>query len=343
MTTDSTTVGLTAPMMIIVRGSLLVAAVLLLRGGGTLAQRPNHGHGTPPSLPPGCLPKDDQQDLFCPGDYDYGCFKIPSLLRVPNSTRVLAFIEARKYSCDDEGYVDLLLKTSDDLGETWSRPSLVHSDSTGGPDDPGEWHTIGDALPILDEHTGVVHLVFTRDNTDVLYTRSSRVAQLGHHVVTEDWATIRNISSSAVRDRSKKNFVGTGHAAGVFLPYPRGIGTLLVPCYGGGSNSFVLASEDRGESWHIRSELDAPPNEWVMTFVDPSTPNRLFASLRSSPHRLQAWSEDGGKSWTPTKPAPELPEPISGCEGSVLLHPNGKLYCEAVLLIDRLTIDGWHA
>ena len=38
--------------------------------------------------------------------------------------------EARKYSCSDEGFVDLLLKTSDDGGRSWSRSTLVHTDST---------------------------------------------------------------------------------------------------------------------------------------------------------------------------------------------------------------------
>ena len=82
-------------------------------------------HGSPASLPPGCLPKDGQQDLFCPvrdlwqrsvserapraaaagagaaltagrrweqGEFGYGCFKIPSLLRIPSSGRLLAFM-----------------------------------------------------------------------------------------------------------------------------------------------------------------------------------------------------------------------------------------------------------
>jgi hypothetical protein len=57
-----------------------------------------------------------------------------------------------------------------------------------------------------------------------------------------------------------------------------GAGTLLVPCYGGGSNSFVLASEDRGKSWHIRGELDAAPNEWVMTRVRHDDDERLFGA-----------------------------------------------------------------
>jgi hypothetical protein len=164
--------------------------------------RPRHSH----QVAGRAFPQHEQQDLWCPGQHGYGCFKIPSLLRLPDSTRLLAFIEARKYSCSDEGYVDLLLKTSDDDGQTWSAPSLVHTGSTAA-----DWHTIGDALPLLDRRTGIVHLIFTRDNQDVFHT-SSAVAARPHQNMTgpQDWASPRNISSAAVVDRS--HFVGTGHA-----------------------------------------------------------------------------------------------------------------------------------
>ena len=224
-------------------------------------------------------------------------------------------------TADAAGLRSLLLKTSDDDGRTWSRPALVHTNSTEA-DPPNSWSTIGDALPLLDEHTGIVHLIFTRDNQDVFATSSARAARPGPMSGPADWAPPRNISSVAVKDRS--HFVGTGHAAGLQLGDKAG--TMLVPMYGGGSNSFVLASEDRGASWAIRSQLDAPPNEWVMTKLAAHDDRRLFASLRSSTHhRLQSWSQDGARSWEPTKPA-ALPEPLSGCEGSALLHPNGLLY-----------------
>ena len=85
--------------------------------------------GFPPSLKPGCLQPDAQANLFCPGDEGYGCFKIPVMLR-HSSGALIALIEARKYSCDDHGYVDLLQRRSLDGGKTWEPSRLVHGNST---------------------------------------------------------------------------------------------------------------------------------------------------------------------------------------------------------------------
>eukprot|EP01052_Picozoa_sp_SAG31_P032665 SAG31_NODE_3603_length_4080_cov_2.228586_4_plen_274_part_00 len=245
--------------------------------------------GFPPSLKPGCLSSDAQENLFCPGAYGYGCFKIPSLLRIPNTTRLLAFIEARKYSCDDHGYVDLLLKVSDELGHrgSWGGPSLVYSNST-----ERDWHTIGDALPIFDRSTGEVHLVFTRDNAQVLYTRSKNAATESK---SPTWEEPRDISMAAVN--SGKGFIGTGHAHGIQLRN----GTLLAPLYGGGSNSFVLRSDTHGRSWFRSGELDAPPNEWDMQIMPRGEP-WLIASLRSSDlFRRQSFSSNLGATWQRTQ------------------------------------------
>merc|ERR1719487_2794551 len=127
-------------------------------------------------------------NLWCPGDAGYECYKIPSLLRIPNTTTLLAFIEARKHSCDDEGYIDLLLRRSHDNGKTWLAPQMVYGNST-----EEEWHTIGDALPVFDPHDGAVHLVFTRDNTDAFLTRSDDRGAT--------WAAPKNISAWAVAQR----------------------------------------------------------------------------------------------------------------------------------------------
>ena len=68
--------------------------------------------GFPPSLAPGCLPADaNGPSLFCPGQDGYGCYKIPSLVATANGT-LLAFAEARKFSCDDKGHVDLRVRRS---------------------------------------------------------------------------------------------------------------------------------------------------------------------------------------------------------------------------------------
>ena len=269
--------------------------------------------GFPPSLFPGCLPRDNQTDLWCPGDGGYGCYKIPSLLHVPGTETLLAFIEARNYSCDDHGFIDLLYRRSTNLGADWDPPKVFYSNSSST-----DWHTIGDALPIYDRNTKAIHLIFTRDNTDAFAARSD------DHGVT--WSIPRNISSTAVHTRGP--FVGTGHAGGIQLAS----GRLIVPMYGGGLSSYVLASDDAGGNWSIRGAMTGG-NEWAVAPLDASRSGRLLGSLRGSRvhehqhgKRLQSYSNDGGESWSKPTPVPELTEPIGGCEGSLVLHPNGNLY-----------------
>ena len=49
------------------------------------------------TIRPGCLPRvEGSTDLWCPGDNHYVCYKIPSLLRIPRTQTLLAFIEGRK-------------------------------------------------------------------------------------------------------------------------------------------------------------------------------------------------------------------------------------------------------
>ena len=293
-------------------------------------------------ITPGCLAKDPRHvDLWCPGDKlggdTYECYKIPTLLRIPNSSTLLGFIEARKHSCDDAGYIDLLLKRSFDLGRTWSEPTKVYGNST-----EKEWHTIGDALPVYDRIHKMVHLVFTRDNQDVLYSQSADNGA--------SWSkTPRNISSSVLvkrRTGGKHNegigYVGTGHASGHQLPS----GRLLFPVYGGGLKDFLLASDDHGASFFRLGEVDVPPNEWDFVAVSAANDGsgdsgdsgngggngntRLLASLRDGTllggHRYQAVSEDGGSTWSKPTQSKDLVEPFTGCEGAMVRHPNGKVY-----------------
>jgi len=60
-----------------------------------------------------------QTTVYQKGEAGYFCFKIPDLL-VLSSGSILAFAEARKNSCNDSAWTDLVVKSSQDAGQTWS-------------------------------------------------------------------------------------------------------------------------------------------------------------------------------------------------------------------------------
>lgn len=56
-------------------GAVYVAATSAARPVDVDVFVPPH-RGFPPSLSPGCLRRDKQKDLWCPGDKEYGCYKV---------------------------------------------------------------------------------------------------------------------------------------------------------------------------------------------------------------------------------------------------------------------------
>jgi len=269
-----------------------------------------------PALSPGCLPPDEQLDLWCPGargvepsegDEAVPCYKIPSLLYTARGT-LLAFIEARRTQCGDGGFIDLRLRRSLDAGRTWLASTLVHGEGVKVN------ATIGDACPVQDRQTGVVHLIFTRNNVDVYYTQSTNEGAT--------WTTPRNISNAVDGHREPGHgFIGTGHAGGLQLS----LGRLLVPMHG---PCHMIYSDDHGASWARAPGSLSNGGECQVAEVRPGL---LMATGRND--RLGwteiSYSHDDGLTWETSKPNHDLPSPIAGVEASLVSHPNGKLYHSA--------------
>jgi sialidase-1 len=273
-----------------------------------------------PPLEPGCLPTDGQRKIFCPGDAGYNCYRIPSIVHVLGTSTLLAFAEARKYDCADTGFVDLRYRRSTDGGRTWLPSQLLWSNSTGMSSKDRDFNTVGDACPVYDRVTQAVHVVFTRNNKE--YWVATSTDQGG------SFAPPRNISATTF-PANKSVFSGTGHAGGIQLSN----GRLLVPAYSGGS--FSIMSDDHGKNWyHGRHAVDKDGvpagGECQAAELDN---NRLVLNMRndgpdilSKDHRLQSYSNDGGVTWSESKLIKDLESPRLGCEGSLIHHPNGKLY-----------------
>ena len=95
----------------------------------------------------------DSIDLFESGTEGYHAFRIPALTTTPTGT-VLAFCEGRKNGRGDSGDIDLVLRRSDDGGQTFAPMQVVWDD---GP------HTCGNPCPVVDRRTGAIALLSTHN------------------------------------------------------------------------------------------------------------------------------------------------------------------------------------
>jgi sialidase-1 len=95
----------------------------------------------------------DSIGLFISGTQGYHTFRIPALTTTPAGT-VLAFCEGRKSASSDSGDIDILLRRSEDGGQTWNDMQLVWDD---GP------HTCGNPCPVVDRRTGAISLLLTHN------------------------------------------------------------------------------------------------------------------------------------------------------------------------------------
>lgn len=243
-------------------------------------------------------------DVFVGGKEGYACYRIPALLALGGG-RLLAFAEARRYSCDDHGWVDLAVKASDDGGATWGALLLVHGESS-----PARNVTIGNPAPVLLPN-GTVLLPMCRDNTawGTLASHDGGATWVGpaYQPTPAGWSWIATgPPGSAV--------LGSGR---VVVPFD------YIPPGAGGQSSSVWVSDDGGGSWSQGgtvaggNECQAVPLPWV-------NDSALLLSMRATagPQRLVAVSGDGGATFTPPWGAVRETQ----CEGSAVAlprHPAG--------------------
>jgi len=250
--------------------------------------------------------------VFTQGEGGYFCIKIPDLLVTGNGT-LLAFGEARRVSCADHTWVDLVVKRSFDGGATWSPMQIVYSNST-----PEHYVTIGNAAPVLIAATGRVLVPFCRNNAEVLQTYSDDNGAT--------WAPPVNLTGVVKPDWK---WVATGPPAGLQLAS----GRLLIPSYhtpfadddGEDSHSYVMLSDDMGENWRLGGELTGPHLSNECQAVELAPDIILLNTRGLELRRLQALSMDGGETFGPTQVVESLPQPLEGVEGSIIMHPSGLL------------------
>jgi sialidase-1 len=273
--------------------------------------------------------------LFSSGDASYFCFRIPALV-FAGKDALLAFAEARRTDCEDSDAIDLVMRRSADGGKTWGNLQVLFHDGN---------RSVNQPAPIYDGQTGVVWLVFCKDNQQVFVTHSDDRGL--------KWSEPTDITGTT-KDPGWK-YVASGPGHGVQLSS----GRLLVAAWGDASPgpvswppawgevefTFAMFSDDHGVTWKRGRPMYENLTEEGM--VAETADHKVYMALRSlhgKKRRAHAWSDDGGNSWSRIQFDEGLPEPpahasIVGLEGGRLLFVNPASDQRRERLTARLSED----
>jgi sialidase-1 len=266
--------------------------------------------------------------VFKSGDDGYATFRIPAIITA-NSGKILAFAEGRVKNSSDNGNIDLVMKSSDDGGKTWSKLKVIWNDGENACQNPA---------PVIDIKTGTVFMLITRklgtdkepDIIDQKSTEAIRVFVMHTDDEGQNWSEPKEITSQV--NPGNWTWYATGPCHGIQLKKGKYKGRMVIPCdhIEAGTKKYyshIIYSDNNGKTWQLGGTT---PNDQVNECTVAELPDgRLILNMRNYDRnqktRKISFSIDGGASWSALQPVKTLPEPI--CQASTLFSPvNRKLY-----------------
>lgn len=248
----------------------------------------------------------------------YRCFRIPAIIKGKDGV-LLAFAEARKNSCGDEGDIDLVVKRSMDGGKTWGPLIKIWDDGA---------NTCGNPAPVVDQATGRIVLLMTwnngEDDIGEIGNGTSIDTRRGYLTHSDDngatWASAQEITSTV--KRPEWGWYATGPCHGIQLQTGPYAGRMVIPCdfiekkaNGGRGFAHVIISDDKGATWRIGGI--SPKDKANESTIAELSDGKLQLNMRASgaTARLVAISADGGETFTDMRTDYALVEPV--CQGSL--------------------------
>lgn len=260
--------------------------------------------------------------LFKSGAEGYQTFRIPAIVST-NSGRLLAFAEGRVNGSSDTGNIDLVMKSSDDGGKTWSPLKVIWDDKE---------NVCGNPAPVVDAETGEIHLLMTwnlgsdheRDIIDLKSQNTRRVFVSKSADDGNSWTTPKEITQTT----KQKNWTwyATGPCHGIQIRKGEYKGRLIIPCdhIEAGTKhyySHVIYSDNHGKTWQLGGR--APQHQVNECTVAELNNGALLLNMRNydrnQKSRKVSYSYDGGLSWSDLRSDSSLIEPI--CQASLLSDP----------------------
>lgn len=257
----------------------------------------------------------EENDIFVAGEGGYHTYRIPALV-VSKKGTILAFCEGRKFSTDDAGKIDIVLKRSFDHGKSWQEMQSVVSEDN---------MTCGNPCPVLDEITGLIWLPFCKN-----------LGNAGEALICEGkaprtvWITCSADEGATWRQQIEitgqvKNPSWTWYATGPGHGIQLRTGRLVVPCdhmadrdssIEEAGHSHIIYSDDHGLSWGVGGIMVRGTNECCIVETRDGSLYLNCRNYREGKRRAYARSYDNGQTFTDFGWDEKLIEPI--CQGSMV-------------------------
>ncbi len=264
--------------------------------------------------------------IFKSGTGGYSTFRIPSIVTT-KSGKILAFAEGRVNGSSDTGNIDLVMRNSDDGGESWSPLKIIWND--------GE-NVCGNPAPVVDFETGEIHLLMTWNQgsdheSDIIDGKSKNTRRVFVTSSTDDgehWSVPKEITSSVKKENW--TWYATGPCHGIQIEFGAYKNRLIIPCDHIEANSkkyfsHIIYSDDNGKTWQLGGTT---PQDQVNECTVAELPDgKLLLNMRNydrtQKSRKVSFSEDGGLNWSTVQSDTALIEPI--CQASLLFTEENKI------------------
>ena len=239
---------------------------------------------------------------------------------------VLAFAEGRVDGSADDGNIDLLVKRSEDNGNTWSTPIKVYDDGENRCQNPA---------PVVLDNGRILLLFCWNERTPGSANGSGssghprRVMKTYSDDDGKTWSTPEDIHDQVAI--AGYTWYATGPCHAIVKTLAPNKGRIVVPCNHNkpGTNpkserhAHLIYSDDQGATWHLGAVTDHPyGNESTVVELGDGS---LMTNMRnyepnSLGYRWQAVSRDGGLTYEPAQVTTLIEPNNNGCQGSILRY-----------------------
>lgn len=262
-----------------------------------------------------------KQVLALRGKGDYRQYRIPAM-GVTKSGRIIVIYDGRADLDDLPGPIDLLIRTSDDNGLSWSEQKIFRSgDGHQGYGDASILIAPNGRIIVFYQATQLAGFFESESGFDL---NNPMIAHVGIAISDDDGQTWdhRTITSQIKSPEILGIFASSG--MGSHIPTGEFKDRLLQTFVLRTKNELIAAigySDDNGETWKLGARIQGGNESKAIGLQDGS----VLVHSRATPYRIKSISTDGGQTLKSSNPDYSLQDPSDN--GSLALLKDGSVIC----------------